>query len=46
MTSPAYTASMKRYFEIGKAIPHSPILSLREGKFPITMICSRNMLPK
>ena len=32
MTSPAYTASMKRYFEIGKAIPHSPILSLREGK--------------
>ena len=32
VTSPAYTASMKRYFEIGKAIPHSPILSLREGK--------------
>lgn len=32
MTSPAYTASMKRYFEISKAIPHSPILSLREGK--------------
>lgn len=32
MTSPDYTASMKRYFEIGKAIPHSPILSLREGK--------------
>lgn len=31
MTSPAYTASMKRYFEISKAIPHSPILSLREG---------------
>ena len=31
-TSPAYTASMKRYFEIGKSIPHSPILSLREGK--------------
>lgn len=29
--SPAYTASMKRYFEISKAIPHSPILSLREG---------------
>lgn len=32
MTSPAYTASMKRYFEISKAVPHSPILSLREGK--------------
>lgn len=32
MTSPAYTASMKRYFEIGKSIPHSPILSVREGK--------------
>ena len=32
MTSPAYTASMKRYFEISKATPHSPILSLREGK--------------
>lgn len=32
MTSPAYTASMKRYFEISKAFPHSPILSLREGK--------------
>lgn len=32
MTSPAYTASMKRYFEISKTVPHSPILSLREGK--------------
>lgn len=32
MTSPAYTGSMKRYFEISKAIPHSPILSLKEGK--------------
>ena len=31
-TSPAYTASHKRYFEISKSIPHSPILSLREGK--------------
>lgn len=31
-TSPAYTASMKRYFEISKSLPHSPILSLREGK--------------
>ncbi len=30
--SPAYTASMKRYFEISKATPHSPILSLKEGK--------------
>ena len=32
MTSPAYTASMKRYFEISKSVPHSPILSLQEGK--------------
>ena len=32
MTSPAYKASTKRYFEISKATPHSPILSLREGK--------------
>ena len=32
MTSPAYTASTKRYFEISKSVPHSPILSLREGK--------------
>lgn len=31
-TSPAYTASMKRYFEISKSIVHSPILSSREGK--------------
>ena len=32
ITSPAYTASMKRYFENSKMMPHSPILSLREGK--------------
>ncbi|TWJ13451.1 membrane-bound lytic murein transglycosylase F [Bacteroides zoogleoformans] len=32
VTSPAYTASMKRYFEISKTFLHSPILSLREGK--------------
>lgn len=32
MTSPAYTASAKRYFEISKTVTHSPILSLREGK--------------
>ncbi len=31
-TSPAYTASTKRYFEISKTIAYSPILSLREGK--------------
>ena len=31
-TSPAYTASMKRYFEQSKRMPHTPILSLREGK--------------
>ena len=49
MTSPAYTASMKRYFEIGKAVPHSPILSLREGKISLyddlfKKICSRDKL--
>lgn len=32
VTSPAYTASMKRYFEISKMTVHSPILSLKEGK--------------
>lgn len=32
VTSPAYTASMKRYFESSKMMPHSPILSLKEGK--------------
>ncbi|WP_321330787.1 transglycosylase SLT domain-containing protein [uncultured Bacteroides sp.] len=32
LTSPAYKASTKRYFEISKSIIHSPILSLREGK--------------
>lgn len=31
-TSPAYTASMKRYFEISKANPHLPVLSIKEGK--------------
>lgn len=30
-TSPAYTASAKRYFEISKATPHTPILSLKRG---------------
>ena len=29
--SPAYTASMKRYFETSKAMPHTPILSLSQG---------------
>lgn len=32
MTSPAYRASTKRYFEISKAVPHTPILSIRDGK--------------
>ncbi len=32
VTSPAFTASMKRYFEISKTRPHTPILSLREGR--------------
>lgn len=32
LTSPAYTASMKRYFENSKMMPHSPVLSLKEGK--------------
>jgi len=35
MTSPAYAASTKRYFEISKSIPHSPILSIRDGKISL-----------
>ncbi len=31
-TSPAYQASAKRYFEISKAVPHTPILSVKDGK--------------
>jgi membrane-bound lytic murein transglycosylase F len=31
-TTPTYAASMKRYFEFSKVVPHTPILSLREGK--------------
>ena len=32
MTSPAYKASTKRYFENSKRLPHGPILSIKEGK--------------
>lgn len=32
VTSPAYKASTKRYFEQGKRLPHGPILSLKDGK--------------
>ncbi len=32
LKSPAYTASMKRYFENSKMRLHSPILSIKEGK--------------
>ena len=32
MTSPAYRASSKRYFEISKRIPHGSILSIQKGK--------------
>lgn len=32
MTSPAYTASMKKYFENSKRMPHGPILSIKDGK--------------
>lgn len=32
MTSPAYRASTKRYFEISKATPHTYILSIKDGK--------------
>lgn len=31
-TSPDYTASTKRYFELNKAMVHSPILSIEHGK--------------
>lgn len=32
MTSPAYQASSKRYFEISKRMPHGSILSAKDGK--------------
>ena len=32
MTSPAYKASTKRYFEQSKRLPHGPILSIKDGK--------------
>ena len=32
MTSPAYKASTKRYFEFSKRLPHGPILSIKDGK--------------
>ena len=32
MTSPAYQASSKRYFEISKRTPHGSILSVKDGK--------------
>lgn len=32
VSSPAYKASAKRYFEIGKTVSHPSILSLREGR--------------
>lgn len=35
LTRPEYTASMKRYFETSKRAPHSPVLSVSEGKISI-----------
>lgn len=32
MTSPAYKASTKKYFENSKRLPHGPILSIKDGK--------------
>ena len=32
MTSPAYKASAKKYFEMSKRLPHGPILSIKDGK--------------
>lgn len=32
MTSPAYKASTKKYFELSKRLPHGPILSIKDGK--------------
>lgn len=46
MTSPAYQASTKRYFEISKAMPHTSILSVRDGKIPISTTFLRNMPKK
>lgn len=35
VSSPAYKASAKRYFEIGKTVSHPSILSLSEGKISL-----------
>ena len=35
VTSPAYKASMKRYFEMAKRLPHGYILSIKDGKISI-----------
>lgn len=35
MTSPAFQASTKRYFEIGKHTPHGSILSAKDGKISV-----------
>ena len=32
VTSPAYKASAKKYFEMSKRLPHGPILSIKDGK--------------
>lgn len=32
VTSPAYKASTKKYFEQSKRLPHGPILSIKDGK--------------
>ncbi len=32
MTSPAYKANAKKYFEMSKRLPHGPILSIKDGK--------------
>ena len=32
VTSPAYKASAKKYFEMSKCLPHGPILSIKDGK--------------
>lgn len=32
MTSPAYKAKTKKYFEMSKRLPHGPILSIKDGK--------------
>lgn len=46
LTRPAYTASMKRYFETSKRAPHSPVLSISEGRISVYDELFKKYAPK